>query len=119
MCGLTANVNREVFVSSSVRTPTLIPTPECRQPSTGVSPAEVAELEHGGLGVQQQVLGLDVPVADPKRVDVGQAPEQLVHVQLHPNTHTHTQTQTGHYAVQVCIQQAGEPQRINLDSSFI
>lgn len=92
VCGLTANVNREVFVSSSVRTPTLIPTPECRQPSTGVSPAEVAELEHGGLGVQQQVLGLDVPVADPKRVDVGQAPEQLVHVQLHPNTHTHTNT---------------------------
>lgn len=59
-------------------------------PSTGLSPAEVAELEHGGLRVQQQVLGLDVPVADPKRVDVGQTPEQLVHVQLHPHTRTHT-----------------------------
>lgn len=45
-------------------------------------PAEVTELEHGCLWVQQQVLGLDVPMADAKRVDVRQAPEQLVHVQL-------------------------------------
>lgn len=45
-----------------------------------ISPAEVAELEHGGLWIQQQILGLDVPMTDPKRVDVGQAPEQLVHV---------------------------------------
>lgn len=45
-------------------------------------PAEVTELEHGRLWVQQQVLGLDVPMADAKRVDVRQAPEQLVHVQL-------------------------------------
>lgn len=53
-----------------------------------VSPAKVAELEHGGLWVQQQILGLDVPMTDPKRMDIGQAPEQLVHVQLHTETHT-------------------------------
>ena len=51
-----------------------------------VSPAEVAEFEHGGLWVQQQILGLDVPMTDPKRMYVGQAPEQLVHVQLHTET---------------------------------
>lgn len=51
-----------------------------------VSPAEVAEFEYSGLWIQQQVLGLDVPMADPKGMDVGQAPEQLVHVQLHTET---------------------------------
>lgn len=75
MCGLAAEEDRQVLGSVGV--------------NRRLSPAEVAELEHSGLGVQQQVLGLDVPVADPKRVDVGQAPEQLVHVQLQPNTHTH------------------------------
>ena len=50
--------------------------------SQAASPAEVAELEHGCLGVHQQVLGLDVPVAHALRVDVGQAAEQLVHVHL-------------------------------------
>lgn len=44
--------------------------------------AEVAQLEDARLGVEQQVLRLDVPVADAQRVDVGQAAEQLVHVQL-------------------------------------
>lgn len=53
-----------------------------------VSPAKVAELEHGGLRIQQQILGLDVPMTDPKRMDVGQAPEQLIHVQLRTETHT-------------------------------
>lgn len=46
------------------------------------SPAEVAEFQNGRLWIQQQILGLDVPMADPERVDVGQTPEQLVHVQL-------------------------------------
>ena len=56
------------------------------------SPAEVTELQHGCLGVQQQVLGLDVTVTDPEGVDVGQAAEELVHVQLHTRTHTHRHT---------------------------
>lgn len=55
-----------------------------------VSPAEVAEFENGGLWIQQQILGLDVPMTDPERMDIGQAPEQLVHVQLHTDTHTNT-----------------------------
>lgn len=49
-------------------------------------PAKVAELEHSRLWIQQEVLGFDVPVADSKGMDVGQAPEQLVHVQLHTGT---------------------------------
>lgn len=57
-----------------------------------VSPAKVTEFENGGLRIQQQILGLDVPMTDPERVDVGQAPEQLIHVQLHRDTHTHTHT---------------------------
>lgn len=60
------------------------------KPGHCVSPAEVAEFENGGLWIQQQILGLDVPMTDPERMDVGQAPEQLVHVQLHTDTHTHT-----------------------------
>lgn len=63
------------------------------KPGHCVSPAEVAEFENGGLWIQQQILGLDVPMTDPERMDVGQAPEQLVHVQLHTDTHTHIQTQ--------------------------
>lgn len=51
------------------------------------SPAKVAEFENSGLWIQQQILGLDIPMTDPKRMDVGQAPEQLVHVQLHAETH--------------------------------
>ena len=53
-------------------------------------PAKVTELEHGCLRVQQQVLGLDVPMADPKGMDVGQAPEELVHVHLQRKMWTHT-----------------------------
>lgn len=53
-----------------------------------VSPAKVTELEHSSLWIEQQILGFDVPMADPKWVDVGQAPEQLVHVQLHKEIHT-------------------------------
>jgi hypothetical protein len=33
-----------------------------------------------GLGVQEQVLGLDVAVADPQAVDMRQRSTQLVHV---------------------------------------
>lgn len=47
------------------------------------SPAKVTELQHCRLWIEQQILGFDVPMADPKWMDVSQAPEQLVHVQLH------------------------------------
>lgn len=52
-----------------------------------VSPAKVAELEHGGFWIQQQILWLDVPMTDPERMDVCQTPKQLVHVQLHTEKH--------------------------------
>lgn len=45
-------------------------------------PAKIAELEDSSVGVHQQVLGLDVAVTHPLGVDVGQAPEELVHVHL-------------------------------------
>ena len=57
------------------------------------APAKVAQLEHAGLWVEQQVLRLDVSVADPVGVDVGQRAKQLVHVQLH----THTQREKLYY----------------------
>ena len=44
--------------------------------------SKIAQLQHSRLGVKQQVLWLDVPVADAQRVDVGQASKQLVHVEL-------------------------------------
>lgn len=34
--------------------------------SVCVSPAKVTKLEHSSLWIEQQVLGFDVPVADPK-----------------------------------------------------
>ena len=38
---------------------------------------EVAQLEHTTLGVDEQILRLDVAMADPDPVDVGQRAEQL------------------------------------------
>ena len=43
---------------------------------------EIAQLEYARSGVQQQVLRLDVSVADPLRVDVGEGAEKLVDVEL-------------------------------------
>ena len=48
-----------------------------------LSAAKVAELENAGAGVQEEVLGLDVTVADAFGMDVGERAEQLVCVQLH------------------------------------
>lgn len=44
--------------------------------------AKVAELEDSGVGVEKEVLGLDVAVTDADRVDVCQGSQELVHVQL-------------------------------------
>lgn len=43
---------------------------------------KVAQLEDARRRVQEQVLRLDVAVADPDRVDVGERPHELVHVQF-------------------------------------
>ena len=45
--------------------------------------AKVAELELVGLGVDEQVLRLDVAVAHTHGVDVGEGTAHLEHVQLH------------------------------------
>ena len=45
--------------------------------------AEIAELEYAGCRVQEQVLWLDVAMADALGVDVGERAEELVDVQLH------------------------------------
>jgi len=44
--------------------------------------AEIAKLEDTTSGVEQQILGLDVSVADTLRVDVGERAEQLIDVKL-------------------------------------
>ena len=44
--------------------------------------AEIAQLQDAGGGVEEQILRLDVPMADALRVDVGKRAEQLVRVQL-------------------------------------
>ena len=43
---------------------------------------KVAQLEDAGRRVEEEVLRLDVAVADPDRVDVGEGTEELVHVEL-------------------------------------
>lgn len=45
-------------------------------------PAKIAELEDSSVRVHKQILGLDVTVTHTLGVDVGQAPEELVHVHL-------------------------------------
>lgn len=47
-----------------------------------LSATEIAELQHAGAGVQQQILWLDVAVTDSLGVDIGQGAEQLVGVEL-------------------------------------
>lgn len=44
--------------------------------------AKVAQLEDTGGRVEEEVLGLDIAVADANRVDVGERAEELVHIQL-------------------------------------
>lgn len=44
--------------------------------------AKVAQLQHGRLRIQQQVLGFDVAMADTERVDVSETSKQLVHIEL-------------------------------------
>ena len=51
--------------------------------------AEVAELEDVRTSVNEDVLWLDVPVADALRVDVGDRAQQLVRVQLHQQVRHH------------------------------
>lgn len=43
---------------------------------------KVAELEDACSRVEEQVLGLDVPMTDPDGVNVGERSEKLVHVQF-------------------------------------
>lgn len=45
-------------------------------------PAKVTKFKHGRLRIQQKVLGFYVTMTDPEGMDVGQTPEELVHVQL-------------------------------------
>lgn len=56
-------------------------------------PAKIAELEDSSVRVHKQILGLDVTVTHTLGVDVGQAPEELVHVHLgwagHSSTPAH------------------------------
>ena len=44
--------------------------------------AKVAQLENPTVRVEQEVLRFNVTVADTVRVDVGQGPKELIHVQL-------------------------------------
>lgn len=44
--------------------------------------AEIAQLEDATVGVEQEILGLDVAMTDALRVDVGECSEELVNVEL-------------------------------------
>ena len=48
------------------------------------SPSKVAEVQNVFFCVKQQVLWLDVAVADAFRMDISQCPKELVRIQLHP-----------------------------------
>lgn len=56
-------------------------------------PAKITELEDSSVRVHKQILGLDVTVTHTLGVDIGQAPEELVHVHLgwagHSSTPVH------------------------------
>lgn len=45
--------------------------------------AKVAQLEYGRFRVKQQILRLDITMANAQRMDIGQASEQLIHIELH------------------------------------
>lgn len=45
-------------------------------------PSKITKLQNSGDGVQKQVLRLDVTMADAQGMNIGQASEQLVHVEL-------------------------------------
>jgi len=45
--------------------------------------SKVAQLQDARVGVEEEVLGLDITMADALRVDVRQGPEELVNVELH------------------------------------
>jgi hypothetical protein len=47
-----------------------------------LSTAKVAQLKNSAVGIEKEVLRLDVSVADALRVDVGKGSEELVDVQL-------------------------------------
>ena len=63
------------------REPTRTTVPQRNRSKSG-PPAEVAQFQHAGVRVEQQVLWLDVPVTHTGVVDVGQTAKQLVHVYL-------------------------------------
>lgn len=50
-----------------------------------LSTAKVAELQYASSGIKQEILRLDVAVADALRVNVRQGAEELVGVELHLN----------------------------------
>jgi hypothetical protein len=43
---------------------------------------EITEFQDAGGGIQQQILGLDIAMADALRVNVGQRSEQLINVEF-------------------------------------
>jgi hypothetical protein len=44
--------------------------------------SEIAQLQHTSRRIKEQILGLDIPVADSLGVDVCERPEKLVDVEL-------------------------------------
>jgi len=59
--------------------------------------AEVTELQHSRLRIEQKVLRLDITMANAQRVDVGQTSKQLIHVELRRDrVSTERRVLTGH-----------------------
>lgn len=44
--------------------------------------SKITKLEHTSVGVQEQVLRLDIPMANTLRMDIGKSTEKLVDIQL-------------------------------------
>lgn len=68
--------------------PKALPPPQASQRRQVNLPAKITELEDSCVRVHKQILGLDVTVTHALGVDVGQAPEELVHIHLGWAGHT-------------------------------
>ena len=45
-------------------------------------PSKIAEFQNSSSGIEKQILGLDITMADSERMNIRQTSEQLIHVKL-------------------------------------
>jgi len=64
-------------------------------------PSKVTQFENSCVGIEEEILWLDISMADALRVQVGKASKHLVHVQLHRHTHTQVSQKLSMYTGEV------------------